>query len=300
MQFKKNVLTAAFVALMAGGHVYAQDTGWGDVAGGTASDAWGSTAEDSAGGWGAPAAEAAETAPAQAQSEPGKAACGADDPRYAQLVPVLKSLQAGESIEPMQTSFRTYVSLSPNVRSILADNIYISSADCSEQYLFEGELTGKINVDFTDLWQVINDAIRTDDLGLMQFVTKNTRAAPEPAMAVISMVQNVPLDDAQVRKLYSVIAPERTKPSEIRTPLMLEIYLAFGGLLNQEERGKVAIVGTHNQYVTDIYLTRNEGRFEPRDARFQGASSLVPSLLQSAGFTAQGIPNGRARQAAAE
>ncbi len=290
MKFKKNVLKVAVAALVLSSGVYAQENGWGDVAG---SD----TAE--VGGWSTPAAEAPAPAPAAPQAEPGKLACGTDDPRYATLVPVLKSLQAGEKIEPMQTSFPTYVTLSQNVRGILGDNIFISSPDCTEQYLFNGELTGKINVPFTDLWQVINDAMRTDDLPLMQFVAKNTRAAPESALSVISMVQFVHLDDAQVRKLYSVIAPDKVKALDIRKPLMLEIYLAYGGTVAQADRGKAAFVSKYGAYSVDgIYLARREGVFETGNLTFENASLVVPSLLKTAGLEAQAIPNGRVQQMA--
>lgn len=277
MNFKKNVLKVAVAALVLSSGVHAQENGWGDVAG---SD----TAE--VGGWSTPAAEA--PAPAAPQAEPGKLACGTDDPRYATLVPVLKSLQAGEKIEPMQTSFPTYVTLSQNVRGILGDNIFISSPDCTEQYLFNGELTGKINVPFTDLWQVINDAMRTDDLPLMQFVAKNTRAAPESALGVISMVQFVHLDDAQVRKLYSVIAPDKVKVLDIRKPLMLEIYLAFGGTVAQADRGKTAyLTMMYGNMVPSIYIERRGGTAKLSEVRFENAVQQIASLLQTAGLRAE-------------
>lgn len=298
MGFNKNVLTAAVVALLLSGGAHADDNGWGAVAGGGEPTSIGSASSATAGAWGEPAA--APAAPAQPQAEPGKLACGVDDPRYASLVPVLKSLQAGETIEPMQTSFSTYVTLNSNVRTILADNIYISSPDCSEQHLFNGELTGKVNVAFTDLWQVINDAMRTDDLELMQFVAKNTRAAPESALSVISMVQFVHLDDAQVRKLYSVIAPEKAKPTDIPKPLMLEVFMAYGGMVIQAERGKTAFIKNNNSnYVFDIYLERKGGHAEPQSVNRQGDVALVSSLLQSAGLRAQ-VAGSKAKDLAAE
>lgn len=283
MDFKKNVLTAAVVALLLSGGANADDNGWGAVAGGAEPANSSVASSTTADGWGEPAAEVA--APEKPQAVAGKPACGADDPRFASLVPVLKSLQAGETIEPMQTSFSTYVTLSGNVRNILADNIYISSPDCSEQHLFNGELTGKVNVAFTDLWQVINDAMRTDDLALMQFVAKNARAAPETALGVISMVQFVHLDDAQVRKLYSIIAPEKAKPTDIRKPLMLEIYLAFGGAVVEADRGKTAFVhDIGDNFVHSIFLERRGGSATMAELRFDRGVAIVTSLLQTVGL----------------
>lgn len=298
MDFKKNVLTAAVVALLLSGGANAEESGWGAVAGGAEPITGSATSSATASAWGEPAA--ATAAPAQPQAEPGKLACGADDPRYASLVPVLKSLQAGETIEPMQTSFPTYVTLNSNVRNILADNIYISSPDCSEQHLFNGELTGKVNVAFTDLWQVINDAMRTDDQALMKFVAKNTRAAPETALGVISMVQFVHLDDAQVRKLYSIIAPEKAKPTDIPKPLMLEVFLAYGGTVIQADRAKTAFIHeTGSMTVMGIYLERQGGSANPQNVEFVGGVAFVASLLQTAGLRAQ-VAGYKAKDLAAE
>jgi hypothetical protein len=286
MDFKKNVLTAAVVALLLSGGANADENGWGAVAGGSEPSTAGTASTTTAGGWGEPAAEAA--APEKPQAVAGKPACGADDPRYASLVPVLKSLQAGETIEPMQTSFSTYVNLNGNVRSILADNIYISSPDCSEQHLFNGELTGKVNVPFAGLWQVINDAMRTDDLALMQFVAKNTRAAPESAQGIISMVQYVHLNDNEVRKLYSAIAPDKAKQTDIQKPLMLEIFLTFGGTVIQAERGKTAYIHNNGRNnVVRIFLERRGGSADPQGVNFENGAAYVNSLLQSAGLSAE-------------
>jgi len=300
MDFKKNVLTAAVVALLLSGGANADDNGWGAVAGGAEPANSSAASSTTAGGWAEPAAEVAT--PEKPQAVAGKPACGADDPRFASLVPVLKSLQAGETIEPMQTSFSTYVTLNGNVRNILADNIYISSPDCSEQHLFNGELTGKINVPFADLWQVMNEAMRTDDLALMKFVAKNTRAVPESALSIISMVQFVHLDDNQVRKLYSVITPEKAKRTEVQKPFMLEVFLAYGGTVIEAERGKSAFLETQGNTlrVAEIHLEKKGGKAQVADVFFQGAPAYVTSLLQTAGLRAQIAPSTKAEAMAAE
>lgn len=276
MKFKKSTLAAAVFALLVGAPVYAETEGWGEVAGGSESSAWGAVDEP------------VVAQPMQAQAEPGKPACGKDDPRYASLVPVLRELQAGETIEPMQTSFGTYVTLNSNVRKILGDNLYISSPDCSEQHLFDGALTGKINVPFTDLWQVINDTLRTNDQALMNFVANNTRATPESALSVISMVQYVHLDDNQTRKLYSAIAPEKAKPTEIQKPLMLEVYLAFGGTVNESDRGKTVFVDNFSSRLHGLYIERKGGFAKPQG--LQNNTNIVvdaSSMLQAAGLRVQ-------------
>ncbi len=265
MKFQKTVLKLAVAALMVSSHAYADDNGWGDVAGSDSADV---------GGWSAPAAP---------QAEPGKLACGADDPRYATLVPVLKSLQAGEKIEPMQTSFSTYVSLSQNVRAVLGENIFISSSDCSEQYLFNGELTGKVNVPLAELWQVTNDAIRSGDQGLLQFVYKNTRAAPESAQSIISMTQFVHLDDAQVRKLYSVIAPNKANSAGDNKPLMLEVFVAYGGTVTPADRGKAVYIASRHNSIIGMHLERQGGSNE-QTLRFDGVEQLVTSLFSGVGL----------------
>lgn len=278
MQFKKNFLAASMLALALSVPAHAEDDAWGDVSGNTDPGDWGVTAVE-------------ETAPATLpvqQTEPGKPACGADDPRYAKLPQVLKELQAGTIIEPLQLSFPTYISLSPNVRGILGDNLYISSPDCSEQYLFSGELTGKVTVNFSDLWQIINNTTRTNDQELLNFVAQNTQAAPESALSVISKVQHVSLANDQVRRLYTAIAPEKINSLDIEKPLMLEVYLAFGGSTIESDRDKAVFI--HDSWgddmVVGLYLEHKEGSFLP-SIREKNIVPLTSSLLSTAGLRPQ-------------
>lgn len=283
MQLKKNLFAASLLALAIALPTHAED-GWGDVSSST-----------DPGGWGAPAAEAVEeAAPAVVeetaavtapQAEPGKPACGTDDPRYTKLPIELKKLQNGEKIEPIQLSFATYIGMAPNIRKLMGDNLYISSPDCSEQHLFGGELTGKVMLKFNELWQVINNAIRTDDLGLLNFVSKNTRVEPESALNIMSMVQFVSLDDNQLRKLYTVIAPDRATAKELKKPLMLEIYLAFGGTVIKAERSKTIYAYSSRSYhLADLYLENNGGQFSPNLLNVENIVQLSSSLLSNAGL----------------
>lgn len=287
MKFKKSVLAAAILTLVLGAPAYAETDGWGAVAGEPEPSAWGAET----------VSEAVKAEPAK----PAQAACGKDDPRYARITPVLKELQAGQSIEPLQTSFATYATMNSKIRSILGDNIYISSADCSEQHLFEGELTGKVTVPFAEIWQIINDTLRTDDQAMMSFVAKNTRAAPEPALSVISMVQFVHLDDIQIRKLYAVIAPEKAKVTDIDKPLMLEVFLAFAGTVNESERGKTVFLDSSDTNRLDgLYVEKRGGETKtPGLVRVNDIGARVSSMLQTAGIRVQ-IAGSDAKKLASE
>ncbi len=297
MKFKKSVLAAAILTLLLGAPAYAETDGWGAVAGEPESSAWGAGSEtlevDPAQTQAEPSAWGAETVSEAVKAEPAKpaqAACGKDDPRYARIAPVLKELQAGQSIEPLQTSFATYATMNSKIRSILGENIYISSADCSEQHLFEGELTGKVTVAFTEIWQIINDTLRTDDQAMMSFVAKNTRAAPEPALSVISMVQFVHLDDSQIRKLYAVVAPGKAKQPELDKPLMLELFLMFAGTVNEADKGKTAYLQaeyySHDKDILKaIYLEKNSGETQtPGFGREFDMVTRVSSMLKATGL----------------
>lgn len=147
-------------------------------------------------------------------------------------------------------------------------------------------MSHKINVPFADLWQVIYDSLRTNDQGLMQFIAQNTRAAPETALGIISMVQAVHLDESQIRKLYSVISPDKANPTDINTPLMLEVYLAFGGTAAESERGKTAFIGMSvaGSY-HGTYLERKGGSNIVRSAGT--TPKAVSSMLQTAGLKTQ-------------
>ena len=139
----------------------------------------------------------------------------------------------------MQTSIGTYMSLSDKVRKTLGDNFYISSSDCSKQYMFEGELTGYINVPFADVWAMVNEAVRTNDPALIKILSNNIRANTESALSIVSMVQPVSFDDNQVRKLKAITAPgQAMTDAELEIPFMLEVFTAFGGKVNPAEKDK--------------------------------------------------------------
>ena len=100
---------------------WADDTAWGDV-----------------GGADLPVAEQIPSEQTTAPSTNGPA-CGEDDQRIENIIPLLREIQAGNTIEPLQLSLETYMGLSPKVSSILGDNFYISVLDCTKHMLFEGE-----------------------------------------------------------------------------------------------------------------------------------------------------------------
>lgn len=281
MRFKKSALTVAVFSFFLGAAAYAETNGWGAVA-----------TESDPNAWGASVSETAEIESVQRQIEPAKttqAACGQDDPRYARIAPVLNELKAGQSIEPLQTSFSTYMTLNSKVRTMLGDNIYISSTDCSEQHLFDGDLMGKIVVPFTDLWQVINDSLRTDDQAMLRFIVNNTRAAPESALSVISMVQFVHLDTDQQRKLFAVIAPNKAESKTPEQALMLELFLAFSGTISEADKGKTVFLNNrHDGTMHGIYIEKNGGNVKIEG--IHNIDNIVPrisTMLQVTGLQAQ-------------
>lgn len=263
MLFKKSALTVALSFFLAASS-YAETDSWSEVAGETNQSAWGAEVIEE------PAAvELAPVAAAKVESSQPQAACGDDDPRYGSLITVIKDLQAGNSIEPMQTSISTYVSLSENVRKVLGENFYISGADCSKNYMFEGELIGNINMPFNEIWALINEALRTNDPVLINILRKNVRANPDSAFSVVSMAQPVSLDDDQARKLNTLLSLRHTAADAVvLKPLLLEIFTAFGGIVNADDKGKIAFVYVNDNYVENVKGIYMQGQKE----------SLVPAL----------------------
>src|SRR5690554_3486144 len=278
MKVRKNVLTVAVLSFLLSNTALAETDGWGAVA-----------AESESGAWGA-STEVSEPEPAKqvkaVSAEPGKLACGEDDPRYARIVPVLKAIQAGEPIEPLQTSLETYMTLNNKVRTLLGDNIYISSPDCSEQPLFDGELTGKINVPFNDIWRSINDSLRSNNQEALLFVVNNTRATPESTLGIVSMAQPVHLDDEQLRKLFSVIAPHKAKEKELKKVTLLEIFLAFSGKIKEEEKGTKVFLGA-DPYggLHEIHIEKNKGKLNtPSLKNDRNSPSRMAAMLRTTGL----------------
>ena len=302
---KKLALVAMMSSAVVSTSAFAQATNWGDVAGGTDPNASSETVEasDQTSAWGGQPAESETVAAATPEAAAAEPACGEDDPRYAQLVPVLKSIKAGESVEPLQTSFSTYVGLNAKIRSILGDNIVISSPDCSQQFIFDGVLTGKVSIPFAEQWNVINDALRTGDQGLLSFVAKNTKAAPASALDVISLAQFAPLDGGQLKKLYAITAPTKANQKEVKTPLMLELFLQMGGTVKPSDQGTLAYVvkGDPSIYANQFYgihLEKDAGNFSHNiNVKGKNVPNQVASLLAAAGLNSTVMTNYQIKKA---
>ncbi|MBS9405448.1 hypothetical protein KG088_17730 [Halomonas sp. TRM85114] len=303
--FKKLALAALIGSISVSTGAIAQTTDWSDVAGGEESN---STTQTSSGSaqpdpWATDSETVQAPAPAPAKQAQAEPACGEDDLRYSQIVPILKSIQAGDEVEPLQTSFSTFVGLNSKIREILGDNIFISSPDCSEQFVFDGVLTGKVSVPFAVQWNVINDALRVGDKDLLQFLLENTKAASTSAHTLISMAQYAPLEGQQLERFYAVVEPNKTNGEEPTPPLMLDIYLQLGGTVNQAERGTMAYIGENDFYddpgLYSISLEQGKGEIINFVAG-QEVSGKVASLLNGAGLKTSVLHHKTAQKSAEE
>ncbi|WP_417522248.1 hypothetical protein [Marinobacter sp.] len=286
--FKKLALLTLIGGISLSPGTFAQSTDWGDVAGGTESGSPQNASSQNTGNdpWGNEPVIPEEAPESVAQQPQGELACGEDDPRYSQIVPILKSIKAGEQVEPLQTSFTTYVGLNSKIRDILGDNIVISSPDCSEQFIFEGVLTGKVSVPFAEQWSVINDALRVGDKKLLQFVIENTKAAPASAYTLISLAQYAPLEGQQLDRFYSVFQPAKAEAKDKTPPLMLDIFIQLGGSVKEDDRGVMAYVGSGPHFspsLEAIFLPDGAGSVR-HSISGREISNQVASLLTAAGL----------------
>jgi len=235
---KKSMIMAAML-LISPGFALADDAAWGDVGGGS---------------FGEPAQTAA--APAKPAAQAGKAACGQDDPRMQNLVAVLKDIKAGNKVEPLQMSFGTYMGMSDKIRKLLGDNIVISAANCKKQFVFDGALTGKVEMPFPEAMTYINDALRARDTAKLKFVFANVKAAPDTLHNILSysVARSFPLATGKVLIQAANIQAVRSDKASMGV-LLLNIYGALGGTLAQGEKNNVHLYNAFksNQSVTSVY-----------------------------------------------
>ena len=222
----------------------ADDAAWGEV-----------------GGADLPATEqmSSEQLAAPSANEP---ACGKDDPRLENIIPVLKEIQAGNTIKPVQLSLETYMGLSPKVLGILGGNLYISVPDCSKHFLFEGEFIEKMEVPMSSLWYIINNTLRSNSADKLQFINKNLIAAPMTASEIIHYLQYITLPSAQHSLLKDVLLliPMKDRSSKNKEGwLLLDIYVQLGGRLVPEDVGKNIYIVDSFSDPTGVYLDNGDG-----------------------------------------
>ena len=230
---------------------WSDDAAWGEV-----------------GGADLPATEQAP--PVQTPEAPiNEPACGEDDPRIENFVPVLQEIRAGNTIEPIQMTLETYISLSLKIRNMLGDNIYFSLPDCSKSYFFKGELLDVVEVPMITMWSTITDALRTSDVEKLQFMKKNIRPAPVTAAELISYIQDVEFSPEQRTMLEENLfitnirnAPYRGGDNDWWS--FLDIYIVLGGKLISGDIGKSIylaeeISAFRREVITGVFLDDGQG-----------------------------------------
>jgi len=261
---KKYMLLALVSALFVPVGSIAQSTNWGDVAGGDQSGIESNAPEGSANEspWGE-ASDVQSKASVKPKPTSNALTCGEDDPRYSQLMTVLRTVKEGGNVNPLQTSFSTYTEMNKKVRDMLGSNIFISSPDCSKQFVFDGELMGKVTLPFPELWRLITNALRVGNKEQVDFILASTAAAPETAGNLISMVQYAPLDGQQLSRLKSVMGYDENGSKEQDGVIMLDVYLQLGGTAVDADRGKQVILVIKDRRdvkLEEIYLDKVEER----------------------------------------
>ncbi len=290
---KKYMLLALVSALFIPVGSIAQSTNWGDVAGGDQSGMESNAPEGSANEspWGE-ASDVQSKASVKPKPTSNALTCGEDDPRYSQLMTVLRTVKEGGNVNPLQTSFSTYAEMNKKVRDMLGSNIFISSPDCSKQFVFDGELTGKVTLPFPELWSLIASVLRVGDKEKMDFILASTTAAPEPASNLISMVQYAPLDGQQLSRLKSVMgygedgSKEKDESKEQDGVIMLDIYLMLGGRASDADRGKPVMLVTKYSKHEELETIHLDNQEEGVGVVINGRESVdkVASLLASSGL----------------
>jgi len=225
---KKSIMMAAML-LFAPSISLADDAAWGEVGGGSFGEATQAT-----------------NAPAQPTAPAGKV-CGQDDPRMQNLMAVLKDVKAGNKVEPLQMSFGTYMGLSDKIRKLLGDNIVISTANCKKQFIFDGELAGKVEMPFPEAMTYINDALRARDVAKLKAVFANVKAAPDTLHNILSysVAKSFPLATGKALIQVANIQAVRSNKESMGV-LLLNIYEALGGTLAQGEKNKVYLYNRAN------------------------------------------------------
>jgi len=236
---RKSIMMAAML-LCAPGLSLADDGAWGAVGGGSVGDAPQSAIPASS----------------------GEAACGQDDPRMQNLIAVLKDVRAGNKVEPLKMRFGTYMGMSNKIRKMLGDNIIITTANCKQQFIFGGELTGKVEMPFPEAMTYINDALRARDAATLNFIFTNVKAAPDTLHNIMSysVARAFPLASGKALIQAANIQAVRSDDKSMGI-LLLNLYQALGGTLISGGKNEIQIYsrgGTSNV----VYLVLSGGGFQ--------------------------------------
>ena len=222
---------------------WADDTAWGDV-----------------GGADLPVAEQIPSEQTTAPST-NELACGEDDQRIENIIPLLREIQAGNTIEPLQLSLETYMGLSPKVSSILGDNFYISVPDCTKHMLFEGEFIESIEIPMSNIWSMVHNALRENNAEKLQFIKKNVKASPESAAQILHYIQQVKLPQAHhsLLKEHLFLVPTLTTRQKEKVFFLLSNFIQLGGRLIPEDVGKKVYMVYSSSIVLGVYLDSGFG-----------------------------------------
>lgn len=80
-----------------------------------------------------------------------------EDPRA-----LLSALAAGEEMEPVQVTLRTYLAAGESVRELLQRNMYIASMECNPVYVFEDDFIGHPVIPFEEFINILATKLRAN------------------------------------------------------------------------------------------------------------------------------------------
>jgi len=212
-----------------------------------AADDWGAAPEKGQAAWGDQAKPTTEVTAASNKT------CVQDDPRMANIVPVLQAVRAGKKIEPVKMSVKSYLDMKKKVRDILGDNIVIVTPSCKDNPFFEGELLSKVELPFPNILNLIDRSIHQKDINQINFIFKNVKAASASANEIVNFSMSKVYSLADAKVLMDAAHIEAIGSDKEHAALLLtNLYVALGGKWSGKGNGNINVYVFNAMYTSIV------------------------------------------------
>ncbi|WP_405419558.1 hypothetical protein [Marinobacter flavimaris] len=165
-----------------------------------------------------------------------------DDKRLYDLRPFVADIEAGKDVEDLMLTGHTYLSLNPDLRETIGDNIKVYDSDCQAHAVVNGVPVTKVQAPFPEIMNAYKNAVYSGDGATTKLIAEGFKAAPLPDDILFSLAHPMTESRETIAKLGQPIGvylhadSQKTKDGGKKTKAtLLDFFVRFDGVSSDPE-----------------------------------------------------------------
>lgn len=160
-----------------------------------------------------------------------------DDKRLYDLRPFVADIEAGKDVEDLMLTGHTYLSLNPDLRETIGDNIKVYDADCQAHAVVNGVPVTKVQAPFPEIMNAYKNAVYSGEAAQIKLIAEGFKAAPLPDAILFSLAHPMTESRETIAKLGQPLgvslhaeAPKLKDGGKQTKATLLDFFVRFDGV----------------------------------------------------------------------